>query len=157
MRHLRAGKKLGRTSSHRKALFRNQIQALFKHDSIITTVAKAKAVRPRAEKLITKAKMSTLHAHRQVLRELKDKEVVKRLFDVIAVKYENRNGGYTRILKLSRFRPGDGAPLASLELVEPYHVESDETATKEKSSLPKADEGEHLTQISDNGNDEDKK
>ena len=153
MRHLKTGRKLGRTSAHRKALFRNQITALFKHDSIITTVAKAKAVRPKAEKLITKAKTGNLHARRQVLCEIKDKEVVRRLFDVIAVKYENRNGGYTRIFKLSKFRPGDGAPLALLELVEPYHVESDEAKTREKSSLPGTGEEKPSTQISDDGND----
>lgn len=108
--------KLGRNSSARKALFRSVLVALFKHGRIETTEAKAKVISPLAEKLITLAKREDLHARRQVIAALLDKEVSKKLFDEVAPKYIGRNGGYTRTLKLG-VRRGDAAPMALLELV----------------------------------------
>jgi large subunit ribosomal protein L17 len=117
MRHGRAGFKLGRVTAHRWALFRNLLVALFRHERITTTVAKAKAVRGLAEHMVTLAKRDNLHARRQVLAMVPDPVVVKKLFDSIAARLGDRNGGYTRILKTGR-RPGDGAPMAILELVD---------------------------------------
>lgn len=108
--------KLGRNSSARKALFRSVIIALFKNERIETTEAKAKEISGLAEKLITIAKRGDLAARRQVLAEIVDESAVTKLFDVIAPKYQERNGGYTRILKLG-VRRGDAAPMALLELV----------------------------------------
>lgn len=117
MRHRVAKKKLGRDKGHRRALYRNLITELFRHERIQTTEAKAKAVRPYAEKLITLAKRGDLHARRQVLRWINDKEVVDHLFHAIAPSFEDRPGGYTRIIKLGQ-RQGDGARMVILELVE---------------------------------------
>jgi len=113
MRHRKAGRKLGRSSGHRKALYRNLITELFRHERI----NKAKAIRPLAEKLITLGKRGDLHARRLAAARLNDPLVVKKLFDELAPRYENRPGGYTRILKLGR-RQGDGAEMAIIELVE---------------------------------------
>jgi len=122
MRHKVAGRRLKRSSGHRQALFKNLITELFRHRRITTTEAKAKAVRPQAEKLITVAKRSMdaesdVHARRQVLRTITDKEVMQQLFETIAPEYKNRPGGYTRIIKLGP-RQGDAAPMAIIELVE---------------------------------------
>lgn len=123
MRHQIAGRKLSRTSSQRKALFRNLIRELYIHERIITTEAKARAVRSDAEKLITKAKhglsgkIARVHAQRQVVAYLNDKTVAKKVFDELAPRYMERNGGYTRILKLGK-RFGDAAEMAIIELVE---------------------------------------
>lgn len=122
MRHKVAGRRLKRSSSHRQALFKNLITELFRHRRITTTEAKAKAVRPEAEKLITVAKRSMdmesdVHARRRVLRTITDKEVMQELFETIAPEYKNRPGGYTRIIKLGP-RQGDAAPMAIIELVE---------------------------------------
>lgn len=117
MRHRVVKKKLGRDAAQRRALYRNLITALFRHERIRTTEAKAKAVRPYAEKLITLAKRGDLHARRQVLRWVSDKEVVDHLFHAIAPSFADREGGYTRIIKLGR-RQGDAAPMVILELVE---------------------------------------
>lgn len=122
MRHKVAGRRLSRSSSHRRALFRNLITELFRHRRIRTTEAKARAVRAEAEKLITVAKRSLdkendVHERRQVLRTIADKEVVEELFETIAPEYEDRPGGYTRIIKLGP-RQGDAASMAILELVE---------------------------------------
>lgn len=123
MRHQIAGRKLSRTSSQRKALFRNLIRELYIHERIITTEAKARAVRSDAEKLITKAKhglsgkVARVHAQRQVVAYLNDKTVAKKVFDELAPRYMERNGGYTRILKLGK-RFGDAAEMAIIELVE---------------------------------------
>jgi large subunit ribosomal protein L17 len=117
MRHGRAGFKLGRVTAHRWALFRNLLVALFRHERITTTVAKAKAVRGLADHMVTLAKRDNLHARRQVLAMVPDPVVVKKLFDSIAARLGDRNGGYTRILKAGR-RPGDQAPMAILELVD---------------------------------------
>ncbi|OGK98405.1 MAG: 50S ribosomal protein L17 [Candidatus Rokubacteria bacterium RIFCSPHIGHO2_12_FULL_73_22] len=117
MRHRKAGFKLGRLTQHRWALFRNLLVALFRHERIQTTEAKAKAVRGLAERMITLAKRDSLHARRQVLSMVPDTEVVGQLFGTIAPRFGDRNGGYTRIIKAGR-RPGDNAPVVLLELVD---------------------------------------
>lgn len=117
MRHRVAKKRLSRDKAHRKALYRNLITDLFRYERIRTTEAKAKAIRPHAEKLITLAKRGDLHARRQVLKWVNDKEVVDHLFFAIAPSFTNRQGGYTRVIKLGR-RQGDAAPVAIIELVE---------------------------------------
>ncbi|MCP4400104.1 MAG: 50S ribosomal protein L17 [bacterium] len=117
MRHRKAGKKLSRNTSHRKALMRNLITELLRHGRIKTTLAKARAMRSPAEKMITLGKRGDLHARRQALSFIQSKDVVHELFDTIAAKYTDRNGGYTRILKLGQ-RKGDAAPIAIIELVE---------------------------------------
>lgn len=116
MRHRKDVVKLGRTPSHRKALFRNLATSLIEFERIETTLAKAKALRRIGEKVITLAKKNTLHTRRQALKVINKKEVVKKLFDIIGPRYENRNGGYTRILKLG-LRHGDCASMAIIELV----------------------------------------
>ena len=117
MRHRKDGYKLGRRTNHRWALFRNLLVALFRHERITTTEAKAKAVRGLADHMITLAKRENLHARRQVLAMVPDGEVVRKMFDTVAARFADRNGGYTRIIK-SGVRPGDGAPTVLLELVD---------------------------------------
>jgi large subunit ribosomal protein L17 len=117
MRHARSGKKLGRDSAHRKALYSNLAGALITHGRIETTEAKAKAVRPYAEKLITLGKRGDLHARRQAMAELRSNDVVHKLFADIAPRFSERNGGYTRVVKLGP-RQGDAAQMALLELVD---------------------------------------
>ncbi len=117
MRHGVSGRRLNRTSSHRKAMFANMTTSLLKHEQITTTLPKAKEVRRFADKMITLAKKGDLHSRRQALSFLKDKTVVKKLFDTLAERYDSRNGGYTRVLKAG-FRQGDNAPVALLELVD---------------------------------------
>ena len=117
MRHGRAGFKLGRVTAHRWALFRNLLVALFRHERIMTTEAKAKAVRGLADHMVTLAKRDNLHARRQVLSMVPDTEVVKKLFDTIAARFGERHGGYTRIMRAGT-RPGDRAPMVVLELVD---------------------------------------
>ena len=117
MRHRKAGRKLNRTPSHRKAMLRNMVTQLLDHEQMITTVAKAKELRPYAEKLITLGKRETLHARRQALAVVRRKEVVAKLFDTLAARYSKRPGGYTRIIRLGN-RKGDAAPLALIELVD---------------------------------------
>jgi large subunit ribosomal protein L17 len=117
MRHRKDGFKLGRVTAHRWALFRNLLVALFRHQRIQTTEAKAKAVRGLAEHMITLAKRDTLHARRQVLAMVPDTAVVGQLFGTIAPRFGDRNGGYTRLIKAGR-RPGDNAPVVLLELVD---------------------------------------
>ena len=117
MRHGRAGFKLGRVTAHRWALFRNLLVALFRHERIVTTEAKAKAIRGLADQMITLAKRENLHARRQVLAMVPDDEVVRKMFDTIAARFADRRGGYTRIIH-SGVRPGDGAPTVLLELVD---------------------------------------
>ena len=109
-------RKLGRDSSARKALFRGMLTSFFQYDRIETTEAKAKELRGLADQMITLAKRGDLHARRQVLAYLMDDDVVKKLFDEIAPKYADRQGGYTRVIKLG-LRKGDAAPLALIELV----------------------------------------
>lgn len=117
MRHRKDGFKLGRLTQHRWAMFRNLLVALFRHERITTTEAKAKAVRGLAEHMVTLAKRENLHARRQVLSMVPDAEVVGSLFDTIAARFSDRTGGYTRIIKLGP-RPGDNAPMVLLELVD---------------------------------------
>lgn len=116
MRHRRKGRKLGRTASHRKALMRNLVTEFLDNERIVTTISKAKALRPVAEKMITLGKRENLHARRRALSFIRRKEVVYKLFDEIAPRFSERNGGYTRILRLG-FRQGDQAEMALLELV----------------------------------------
>ena len=104
MRHRVRGRKLGRTTAHRKALFRNQLTALFTHDRIVTTLAKAKELRPLAERMVTLAGTGSLPARRKVLTMVPDKEVVRRLFEEIAPRFTDRPGGYTRVMRLGRRR-----------------------------------------------------
>ena len=117
MRHRVKGRKLGRPTGHRIAMYRNLITDLLRYEEIVTTEAKAKEVRGVAEKTITLGKNGSLHARRQALAVVTDKQVVSKLFDELASRYEERSGGYTRLVKLGP-RLGDGAPMARLELVE---------------------------------------
>ena len=116
MRHLNSGRKLGRTSAHRTALFRNMATSLFRHERIETTDAKAKELRSFAEQLITLAKRGDLHARRQAYADIRDQEVLAKLFGDIGPRFKARAGGYTRIIK-SRIRRGDNAPISIIELV----------------------------------------
>jgi large subunit ribosomal protein L17 len=116
MRHNNAGRKLGRTSSHREAMFRNMVTSLFEHERIITTKEKAKELRPIAEKMITLAKRGDLHARRQALGYIRSKGVVDKLFSSIQEQFVGRAGGYTRII-LTGVRHGDAAQMAIIELV----------------------------------------
>lgn len=135
MRHMKRGRRLSRTSSHRKAMFRNLVAGLFKNGRIITTPAKAKEARPFAERLITLAKKGpdNLAARRRAIRLLHDPALVRSLFEDLGVRYKDRKGGYTRILHLAKTRVGDGAPLVLFEL-----VEGGVPAAKEKDAAPLA-------------------
>src|SRR3954449_3126902 len=131
MRHAVRGRKLGRTSSHREALFRNQLQSLVDKERIITTLPKAKELRPIAEKVITHGKHGTIHDRRWVLRWVLKRDLVKKVFDDIAPRFQERPGGYLRIVKLGP-RLGDGAEMAVLELVERGEAAPAEKAQPEK-------------------------
>jgi len=117
MKHKIKGKKLNRTSSHRKALFKNMAQAIIKHEQIITTLPKAKTMKPIVDKLITLAKKGSLHARRQAFSRLRDDKMVTKLFGILATRYADRSGGYTRVLKAG-YRYGDAAAMAVIELVD---------------------------------------
>ena len=117
MKHRIKGKKLNRTSSHRKALLKNMTQALIKHEQIITTLVKAKTLKPYFDKLITIGKKGSLSARRQAISKVGDIKLVEKLFSTLAKRYESRNGGYSRVLKAG-FRYGDAAPMAVIELVD---------------------------------------
>ncbi|MGM0417139.1 MAG: 50S ribosomal protein L17 [Thermodesulfobacteriota bacterium] len=119
MRHKVSGVKLNRTSSHRKAMFRNMVTSLLKHGQIKTTVVKAKELRRWADRMITLAKRGDLHARRQALAVIREKDVVHKLFEEAEEKFGSRNGGYTRIVKLGN-RKSDGAPMAVISLCEPF-------------------------------------
>jgi large subunit ribosomal protein L17 len=151
MRHLKAGRKLGRTSAHRKALFRNLVGALIQRERISTTLAKAKELRGKVEKTITLGKKGTLHARRQVFKLAPQKETVQKVFGPLAERYAKRPGGYTRIIKIGP-RKGDNAPMAFIELVDRegdapapekgkgvVKKEAPKVATK-KAEVPKASE-----------------
>jgi large subunit ribosomal protein L17 len=116
MRHKKFGRALGRSSAHRSAMFRNMVTSLFEHERIVTTVEKAKEMRPIAEKMITLAKRGDLHARRQALAYIRSKKIVAKLFDQIGEQFKDRNGGYTRIVQTGT-RQGDAASMAILELV----------------------------------------
>ena len=140
MRHRQAGRKLNRTSSHRKSLFKNMAQALIKHEQIVTTLPKAKELKRVIEKLITLGKKSSLHSRRLAFNQIRDKKMVSKLFGTLAPRYSDRSGGYSRVLKAG-FRYGDSAPMAVIELVdrdetakgvgelnEPKQIDTEETA-----------------------------
>src|SRR5437899_9770158 len=117
MRHGHAHRKLNRKAEHRRAMFANMAASLIKHEQIVTTLPKAKDLRPVVEKLVTLGKRGDLHARRQAVAEMRDVAMVKKLFDVIGPRYKERNGGYTRVLKAG-FRYGDSAPRAVIEFVD---------------------------------------
>ena len=117
MRHGMSGRKLNRTSSHRKALFMNLAQALIKHEQIKTTLPKAKDLRPIVERLVTTARRGGLHVRRQLISHLQDEKLVDKLMTTLAERYKGRTGGYTRVLKAG-FRHGDMAPMAVIEFVD---------------------------------------
>ena len=117
MRHGKVHRKLNRTAEHRKAMFANMAAALIKHEQIVTTLPKAKELRPIVEKLVTLAKKGGLAARRQAISEMRDVAMVKKLFEVIGPRYKDRKGGYTRVLKAG-FRYGDNAPVAVIEFVD---------------------------------------
>ncbi len=129
MRHRKIRGRLGRTSAHRQAMINNMITSLFAHERIRTTVVKAKVARRVAERMITLAKRGTLHTRRLAHRRVRDKEVVQKLFAVLGPRYRDRPGGYTRVIRLAR-RPGDGAELAILELVDRFGAKAPDTERK---------------------------
>lgn len=131
MRHKVRGRRLGRNTAHRTALKRNLLTALFAHGRIVTTLPKAKEYRPFAEKLITMAKVKSLHNIRRAARVIQDKTVLKKLFDEIGPNYVDRNGGYTRILKLAKPRLGDNGRQAIFELVD-FIPQAEKKAKKKK-------------------------
>ena len=148
MKHRIKGKKLNRTSSHRKALLKNMSQALIKHEQIITTLVKAKTLKPYFDKLITIGKKGNLSARRQAISKVGDIKLVDKLFSTLAKRYETRNGGYSRVLKAG-FRYGDAAPMAVIELVDrdeeakgkdsgptQEQKKSNENVNKEQETLP---------------------
>lgn len=117
MRHCKVHRKLNRTAEHRRAMFANICAALIKHEQIVTTLPKAKELRPIVEKLVTLGKRGDLYARRQAISQIRDVAVVSKLFDAIATRYASRNGGYLRIMKAG-YRHGDNAPLAVIEFVD---------------------------------------
>ena len=132
MRHNKSGRKLGRNSSHRRAMMRNMVTSLFEAEKIVTTDARAKELRKIAERMISLGKRGDLHARRQAAAVLRDKKAVAKLFDMIGPRYANRPGGYTRIIKLAN-RQGDNASQSIIELVE------EEFTPKVKAAKPKAE------------------
>ena len=117
MRHGKVYRKLNRTAEHRRAMFGNMCAALIKHEQIITTLPKAKELRPIIEKLVTLGKKGDLHARRQAIAEIRDIVMVRKLFDVLGPRYKDRQGGYTRVIKAG-FRYGDSAPVGVIEFVD---------------------------------------
>src|ERR671920_1792977 len=117
MYHGHSKRRFNRTTEHRKAMFANMCQALIKHEQIITTLPKAKDLRPVVEKLVTLGKRGDLHARRQAIAQIRDEVIVKKLFDVLGPRYQTPQGGYTRVLKAG-FRYGDNAPMAVIEFVD---------------------------------------
>ena len=149
MRHQKKTIKLGRTAGHRKALLANQICSLIEHERVKTTLAKAKAVRPLAEKMVTLGKRGSIHARRTALVTLRQKNAVRKLFDDIAPRSTDRNGGYTRIIKLGQ-RKSDSAPMAFIEWVDAAQVveekAAEQTKVKRKEAEPKAKQKEPAPQ-----------
>ena len=138
MRHLKSGRKLGRTTAHRKALFRNMVTALIRRERIRTTLAKAKELRSHVEKTITLGKKGTLHAKRLARKVVVEKEAFSKLFGLLSERYAKRNGGYTRIIKIGN-RRGDDAPMAFIELVDREDEAPVAKAKTEKKTAPKKD------------------
>ena len=143
MRHRNAGVKLNRTTSHRQAMFRNMVTSLFKHDRIRTTDVKAKELRRWADQIITLAKRGDLHARRQVMSIMREKDVVHKLFEDAAARFGNSNGGYTRIVKIGQ-RPGDSAPISMIELISPAPPQSNKEKKKAKSTATGADKSKKV-------------
>ena len=141
MRHQKSGRHLSRTAEHRKALLRNLVTELFRHERIETTQVKAKEARRLAERLITFAKRGDLHARRQVDRYVMSREVTRKLFSTIAPWYEEREGGYTRIIR-TRSRPGDGAEMAYLELVKSEEAHAADRKVREDKVAARAEKKE---------------
>lgn len=147
MRHLKTGRRLGRTSAHRKALFRNMVTALIMHERIRTTLAKAKEMRGKIEKTITLGKKGTLHARRLAFKTVSQKDALQKLFGPLSERYAERKGGYTRIIKIGN-RRGDDAPMAFIELVDRDEgtatstVEVKETKKEGKAKKPAAESKE---------------
>jgi large subunit ribosomal protein L17 len=141
MRHRKGNSKLGRRSNHRLAMFRNLLTSLFRHERVLTTEAKAKAIRGTADEMVTLAKRESLHARRQVLSMVQDTAVVGRLFDTIAARFAERHGGYTRIIRVGP-RPGDAAPMVYLELVDRADAPADGDKGKDKKKASSAPKGE---------------
>lgn len=144
MRHAMKGRKFSRTSSHRKALFANMAVALLKHEQIVTTLPKAKDLKAQVDKLITLGKKGGLANRRLAISRIRDEEIVAKLFDTLAKRYQERSGGYTRVLKAG-FRYGDAAPMAIIELVDRdpsakggKQVDAEAEATETKKAAPKA-------------------
>ena len=159
MRHLKTGRKFGRISAHRKALFRNMVTALIRRERIRTTLAKAKELRGKVEKTITLGKKGTLHARRHALQLVADKDSLEKLFGLLAERYATRPGGYTRIIKLGR-RLGDDAPMAFIELVDREDAAVQKAPIKKKEKIEetakekkqaKAPAKKKVTQKSDDG------
>jgi len=138
MRHQKKTVKLGRTAAHRKALLANQVCSLIEHQRIKTTLAKAKAVRPLAERMVTLGKNGSVHARRTALATLRQKNAVKKLFDDVAPRSAERNGGYTRIVKLGQ-RKSDSAPMAFIEWVDAGKVVEEKPAEKKKAKRKEAE------------------
>jgi len=153
MRHGNANRKLGRTSSHRNAMFRNQLASLIASERIVTTLPKAKELRPIAEKLITLAKNDSVHARRQAARQVPDDALIAKLFDTIGPRFSTRPGGYTRIMKLGA-RRGDAAEMAILELVE--RSEGADTAANTEAAPAKKSSGKKAAPKAEAKSDEDK-
>lgn len=149
MRHNKAGRRLGRTTSHRTAMFRNMVTSFLEHERITTTDAKAKELRPIAEKMITLGKKGDLNAIRQAASFIRDKKVVTKLFSVIAPRYKEREGGYTRIIKIGQ-RLGDASPESVIELVEEEIIKKDskKQPIKEETVKPKQQKSKVKTSAS---------
>jgi large subunit ribosomal protein L17 len=138
MRHRKQGRKLNRTSSHREAMFANMAASLIQHEQIVTTVPKAKELRPFAERLVTLAKRGDLHARRQAISKVRDKDAVAKLFETIGPRYTARNGGYTRIMRAG-FRHGDNAAIAVIEFVD---RDEDAKGAEDRARLEAEEQGE---------------
>ncbi len=136
MRHRKAGPHLGRTSAHRKAMFRNLVTSLLEHERVQTTDAKAKELRRVAERMITLGKRGSLHDRRRALRVIRSREVTAKVFDDLAERYRGRPGGYTRVLKVGH-RVGDAAAISLVELVEPMEASAEEEKPKKKAARKK--------------------
>ena len=153
MDHLKKFRKLNRTTAHRSALYRNMCEALFKYGRIKTTVIKAKEIRSVAEKIITRARVNNLHNIRIVSKTIQDKDILKKLFTEIAPNYVGREGGYTRIIRLSKKRLGDGSDMAYLELINEEAPAKKKTTKKDKSAkeapVAKAEEAKTVVKTND--------
>ena len=148
MRHARTGKKLGRDSAHRKALYSNLAGALIEHGRIRTTVTKAKAVKPLAEQMITLGRRGDLHARRQATSFLRSRDVVHKLFAEVAPLFKDRPGGYTRIVKIGT-RPGDSAEMAYLELVDEEYVAKEREARTPEPAAAEEEAATESEEVSD--------